>query len=77
MKRPRDRRVLDSLEFDGGLRCVDIFLRKDGSFGFELYRRDPEEGHGWYPIGGYEGLHFETEAAAREEAGRCVPGIDA
>lgn len=75
MTRPRNRRVLQSLEFDGGLRCVDVFVRSDGSYGFELYRRDPEDGHGWYPIGGYEEMRFECEAAARNEAARRVPGL--
>ena len=41
--------VLESLETDDGLRCVDLFRRPDGSFGYEEFRRDPEErrGGGW------------------------------
>src|SRR6266403_513923 len=35
--------VLASRENAEGNRCVDIFRRDDGSFGFEEYRRDPED----------------------------------
>ena len=31
-------------------RCVDIFLRPDGTFGFEEFRRDPEDGGVWTPV---------------------------
>ena len=34
--------VTRSISSDEGLRCVDIFRRKDNSFGFEEYRKDPE-----------------------------------
>ena len=32
-------RVLRSIETDDGGRCVDLFARPDGTFGFEEYRR--------------------------------------
>jgi len=32
--------VLESIENQGHNRCVDIFVRPDGSFGFEEFRRD-------------------------------------
>jgi len=60
--------VLASIENDGGGRCVDIFVRADGSFGFEEYRRDPEEGR-WSHAGNYGRRVFpsrtEAEAAAQ------------
>ena len=63
-------RVLRSINEVGALRCLDVFLRDDGSYGFEEYRRDPEEASGWYPVGGQAGRRFssqeEAEAAARE-----------
>jgi hypothetical protein len=43
--------VMKSIETDDGLRCVDIFRRPDGTFGFEEYRRDAEDGRGWHRIG--------------------------
>jgi hypothetical protein len=36
-------RVLASLENLYGDRCVDVYVRADGSFGFEEFRRDPED----------------------------------
>ncbi|MCB1510205.1 MAG: hypothetical protein KDJ36_04825 [Hyphomicrobiaceae bacterium] len=67
------RRVLHSLESAERDRCVDIFMRPDGSFGFEAYRKDGEDGRGWYAIGGFEGVRYtsrlEAVAAARANVG--------
>ena len=57
-------KVLRSIETDSGNRCVDIFLRPDGSFGFEEYRRDSEDGRGWFPVGFYAAQVWATEEAA-------------
>ena len=35
--------VLKSINFQGEGRCVDIFMRPDGTFGFEEFRRDIED----------------------------------
>jgi hypothetical protein len=35
--------VLASIETDDGLRCVDLFRRPDGTFGYQEFRRDPED----------------------------------
>ncbi|MEM9781592.1 MAG: hypothetical protein AAF899_03855 [Pseudomonadota bacterium] len=53
-----------SIPLDGGLRCVDLFRRTDGGFGVEEYRRDPENGRGWYPIGHHANHRFSSAAAA-------------
>jgi len=45
--------VLDSHQTDEGNRCVDIFSRPDGTFGFEEFRRDPEDLGVWTPIGSW------------------------
>ena len=39
-------RVLRSINDEDAARCVDIFLRPDGTLGFEEYRRDVEDGRG-------------------------------
>ena len=70
-----DRLVLDSVETPDGGRCVDIFRRGDGTFGFEVYRRDAEDLSGWFPIGGFAVTHYETEAKAREAAARVAPWL--
>ncbi len=60
--------VTRSIETPDGGRCVDLFRRPAGSFGFEEYRRDPEDGRGWFPIGFHADSAFPTEAAALAEA---------
>jgi hypothetical protein len=65
-------RVLRSLEEGSGQRCVDIFVRLDGTFGFEEYRRDHEDGRGWFPVQTYSVQVFKTEAQALSEAQRSV-----
>ena len=65
-------RVLRSLEEGSGQRCVDLFVRPDGTFGFEEYRRDHEDGRGWFPVQTYATQVFTTEEHALTEARRSV-----
>lgn len=48
--------------------CVDIFLRPDGSFGFEEYRRDVEDARGWFSVGHYSALKFSSQEEALRNA---------
>jgi hypothetical protein len=56
--------VIRSHNLDGEMQCVDIFQRPDGTYGFEEYRRDPEDGRGWFAIGHYSSRSFDREADA-------------
>ncbi|MAI45042.1 MAG: hypothetical protein CBC34_003840 [Hyphomicrobiaceae bacterium TMED74] len=67
--------VLKSIETDDGLRCVDIFRRQDLSFGFEEYRRDPEDSRGWQLAGGYSEQRYQTQDQALDSAMACVPWL--
>jgi hypothetical protein len=58
-------------------RCVDIFRRPDDTFGFEEFRRDPEDMGAWTPVAYYSGREFETEAAAVAAARAAVPWLAA
>jgi hypothetical protein len=58
-------------------RCVDIFARPDGTFGFEEFRRDPEDMGAWTPVAYYSGQRFPTEADARSAARDAVPWLAA
>jgi hypothetical protein len=60
----KDWVVLASLENFERDRCVDLFRRPDGSFGFEEFRRDPEDAGAWTPVRFYAGRSF----ASRENA---------
>jgi len=72
---PRRNLVLASLEAEGGERCVDIFRRPDGTFGFEEYRRDSEDGRGWFRIGSFGAETFASEADARAAATSALPWL--
>jgi hypothetical protein len=49
-------------------RCVDVFVRPDGTFGFEEFRRDPEDMGAWTPVAYFSGRAYETEEAALDAA---------
>ena len=68
-------RVLRSINNDDASRCVDIFLRPEGTIGFEEYRRDVEDGRGWFPVGGYSSRMFNDESAAFTAAIAEVPWL--
>jgi len=63
-------RVLASFNCPQGDHCVDIFVREDGTFGFEEYRRDSEDMKGWFPLHRYSSLVFasDQDALARAKA---------
>lgn len=69
--------VLASHETAEANRCVDIFSRPDGTFGFEEFRRDPEDMGAWTPISYFSGLQYPTESEAIEAARRSVPWLSA
>lgn len=61
-------KVVRSINLEGEMICVDIFRRPDGSFGFDEYRRDPEDGRGWYSIGHHGAKRFICADSALAEA---------
>ena len=71
----KDRIVLESIETDDGRRCVDIFKRDDGTFGFEEYIREPEDNSGWRPAIHTAGIVYTSEQAARSAAQSYAPWL--
>ena len=67
-----ENKVLRSINIPDGGRCVDIFQRPDGTYGFEEFRRDAEDLSGWFPIGGHGDRSFTTAEDAFEEAQAAV-----
>lgn len=65
-------KVMQSINLDGDLVCVDVFQRPDGTFGFDEYRRDPEDGRGWYSIGHHADAVFDDQDTALAAARRAV-----
>lgn len=77
MSHSSSNRVLRSIETEGGGRCVDIFVRPDGTFGFEEYRRDVEDGRGWFLIGHHSRHVHASEAEALAAARSKVTWLGA
>jgi hypothetical protein len=68
----KDWVVLASLENDQHDRCVDLFRRPDGSFGFEEFRRDVEDAGAWTPVAYYSGRTYGSTDAAYGAAAKAV-----
>ena len=64
--------VVDSIENATHDRCVDVFRRPDGTFGFEEFRRDVEDGGSWTPVQFYSGVAWPSKDAALHAAVRSV-----
>jgi hypothetical protein len=56
--------VFRSIENQDHDRCVDLFRRPDGTFGFEEFRRDVEDAGRWTPVQGYAALCYRDDQAA-------------
>jgi hypothetical protein len=65
-------RVLASIENDHGDRCVDIFVRPDETYGFEEFRRDPEDCGQWRCLNRFSQHVFTSEPLALASARDCV-----
>jgi hypothetical protein len=60
---------IENFEHD---RCVDLFSRPDGSYGFEEFRRDVEDRGEWTPVQYYSGSIYASREAALAAATRSV-----
>ena len=67
--------VLDSIENPEGNRCVDLFSRPDETFGFEEFRRDPEDRGAWTPVQYCSGVRYGSRQEALVAAKRLVPWL--
>jgi hypothetical protein len=72
MRLDRSWVVMDSIENHQHDRCVDIFTRPDGSFGFEEFRRDAEDAGAWTPVSYFCGLRHASKGEALADAVRRV-----
>ena len=69
--------VYDSLENAQHDRCVDLFRRPDGTFGFEEFRRDVEDAGAWTPVAYYSGVAYASHEAALDAATAAVAWLAA
>ena len=52
--------------------CVDIFRRRDETYGFEEYRRDKETHEGWYKVNSFGDYVYFSEQEALTNAYKIV-----
>ena len=64
--------VIKSFDSPAGDYCVDIFMRDDGTFGLEEFRKDPEDLKGWFPLHRHSGQIFATDNEALAQAKSTV-----
>jgi hypothetical protein len=64
--------VVDSIENGEHDRCVDLFVRPDGTCGFEEFRRDAEDAGAWTPVQYYSGAIYPSKEAALNAAIKAV-----
>jgi len=60
---------IENFEHD---RCVDLFSRPDGSYGFEEFRRDVEDRGEWTPVQYYSGSTYASRETALATATRSL-----
>jgi hypothetical protein len=53
--------VFTSIENLEANRCVDLFLRPDGTYGFEEFRKDPEDAGAWTPVQYYSATAYASK----------------
>ena len=70
---PKPYRVLNSVENEERNRCVDIVLYDDGGFGFQEWRREPEDPGNWSMLSGGGAQRSESEEQAVTAARLRVP----
>jgi hypothetical protein len=64
--------VVESIENFEADRCVDLFRRPDGTYGFEEFRRDVEDAGRWTPVHYFADSEYQTKEAAILAAKRAV-----
>ncbi len=69
--------MIRSVNLEGERLCVDTFQRPDGTYGFDEFRRDPEDNRGWYSVGHYGDQVFESSEAALDKALESVSWLAA
>lgn len=64
--------VIESYESSDSRHCVDLFRRPDGTFGFEEFRRDPEDRGEWTPLSYHSSTNYSSEYEAVSAARQLV-----
>jgi hypothetical protein len=65
-------RIVAAYETAEHNRGVDVFARPDGTYGFEEFRRDPEDMGVWYDVAYFSEQRFDTQQAAEQAARAAI-----
>ena len=68
----KDQVVINSINNDNNNLCIDFFIRKNKTFGYQEYRKDPENISGWYRIGNYDYKVFSNKNDAYHDAKKNI-----
>ncbi len=68
--------IINSIEDDDGLHCVDVGRTDDGRFWFKVFRRDPEDCGRWTLTADYSHTLYAVEADAIAAAGSRLPWLE-
>jgi len=69
--------VIESYQTFDGIHCVDVFSRPNGTFGFEEFRRDPEDMGAWTPMSYFSAHNYATQREALKAAREHVSWLSA
>lgn len=69
-------KVLASFEDHFGSQCVDIFIRENGTFGFEEFRSASDGDGRWQSLGKHSRLSFASGEQALLEAKKRVAWLE-
>jgi hypothetical protein len=67
--------IVNSVNNESANRCVDFFVRADGTFGYKEFRREPEDQGAWFIIAFDESRSFARYDDALELANARVASL--
>ena len=68
--------VVESINDDTGMFCIDIMTSESGKFSFKGFRRDQEDNSGWYPYGPQSGSIYGSYKEALDAAVRAISWLE-
>ncbi len=68
----KDKVVINSINNDNNNLCIDFFIRKNKTFGYQEYRKDPENISELYRIGNYDYKVFLNKDDAYHDAKKTI-----
>ena len=68
----KDQVVINSINNDDNNLCIDFFIRNNNTFGYQEYRKDPENISEWYRTGNYDYKVFLNKDDAYHDAKKTI-----